>query len=97
MKIDGVSSLGSQNMQIVRDGVKTVDKSFGDILNNAINEVDKTEKQSVDMMQKLATGEVENIHEVFIASQKAELTLNMAVEVKNRVVEAYKEIMRLQI
>lgn len=97
MKIDGVSSIANQTMQSVREGVKTVDKSFGDILNNAINEVDKTEKNSVDMMQKLATGEVENIHEVFIASQKAELTLNMAVEVKNRVVEAYKEIMRLQI
>lgn len=97
MKIDGVSSIVSQNMQKVREGAKAVDQSFGDILNNAINEVDKTEKNSVDMMQKLATGEVENIHEVFIASQKAELTLNMAVEVKNRVVEAYKEIMRLQL
>lgn len=97
MKIDGVSSIVSQNMQTVREGAKAVDQSFGDILNNAINEVDKTEKNSVDMMQKLATGEVENIHEVFIASQKAELTLNMAVEVKNRVVEAYKEIMRLQL
>jgi flagellar hook-basal body complex protein FliE len=59
--------------------------------------VDAADKNANIMAEKLATGEVENIHEVFVASQKAELTLNMAIEVKNKVVEAYKEIMRLQL
>lgn len=97
MKIDGIQNLATSNLQITRDGAKAVDQSFGDILNNAINEVNQTEQYAVEMTQKLATGEVENIHEVFIASQKAELTLNMAIEVKNRVIDAYKEIMRLQL
>lgn len=95
--INAISSVGNQSIQIARDGAKVVDKSFGDVLNNAINSVDQTEKESINMMQKLATGEVDNIHEVFLATQKAELTLNMALEVKNRVVEAYKEIMRMQL
>lgn len=95
--INAISSVGNQSIQIARDGAKVVDKSFGDVLNNAINSVDQTEKESINMMQKLATGEVDNIHEVFLATQKAELTLNMALEVKNKVVEAYKEIMRLQL
>lgn len=86
-----------QALQSVREGAKATDQSFGEILNNAINEVNKTEQESVSMMEKLSTGEVENVHEVFIAAQKAELTLNMALEVKNRVVDAYKEIMRLQL
>lgn len=97
MKIDGVSNMINPNLQIAREGAKTVEKSFGDVLNNAINEVDKAEKDSINMMEKLATGEIDNIHEVFVASQKAELSLNMAIEVKNRVVEAYREIMRLQL
>ncbi len=97
MKIESIQNLATNNLQIARDGAKVADKSFGDILNNAINEVDAAEKNSIDMINKLATGEVDNIHEVFIASQKADLTLNMAIEVKNRVVEAYKEIMRLQL
>lgn len=95
--INAISSVGTQSIQVARDGAKAVDKSFGDVLNNAINSVDQTEKESINMMQKLATGEVDNIHEVFLATQKAELTLNMALEVKNKVVEAYKEIMRLQL
>ena len=97
MKIESIQNLATNNLQIAREGAKVTDKSFGEILNNAINEVDAAEKNSVDMINKLATGEVDNIHEVFIASQKADLTLNMAIEVKNRVVEAYKEILRLQL
>lgn len=97
IKIDSVGSVANQTLNIARDGAKAVDKSFSDILNQAINEVDQTEKDSITMMEKLATGEIDNVHEVFVAAQKAELTLNMAIEVKNRVIDAYKEIMRLQL
>lgn len=97
MAINAINQIMPQALQSVREGAKATDQSFGEILNKAINEVNKAEQESITMTEKLATGEVENIHEVFIAAQKAELTLNMALEVKNRVVEAYKEIMRLQL
>lgn len=97
IKIDSISSAANQALSVTREGAKAVDKSFGDILNQAINEVNQTEQNSITMMEKLATGEIDNVHEVFIAGQKAELTLNMAIEVKNRVVDAYKEIMRIQL
>lgn len=97
MKIDGISNVINPNIQVVRDGATAVEKSFGEVLNNAINEIDQTEQNAKVLTDKLAVGEIDNPHDVFIATQKAELTLNMAIEVKNKVVEAYKEIMRLQL
>ncbi len=97
MKIDGISNVLNSNIQVVRDGAVSVEKSFGEVLNNAINEIDQTEQTAKIMTDQLAIGEIDNPHDVFIATQKAELTLNMALEVKNKVVEAYKEIMRLQL
>ncbi len=60
MKIDSIQNLATNNIQMARDGAKVTDKSFGEVLNNAINEVDAAEKNSVDMIEKLATGEVDN-------------------------------------
>lgn len=97
MSINAINGLTPQIIQSTREGAKAVDQSFGEVLNKAINDVNKAEQESVSMTEKLATGEVDNIHDVFVAAQKAELTLNMAIEVKNRVVDAYKEIMRLQL
>lgn len=97
IKIDGASSMVNQALQTTREGAKATDKSFSEVLNNVINEVNETEQNSVSMVEKLATGEIDNVHEVFLAASKAELTLNMAIEVKNKLVEAYKEIMRLQL
>ena len=97
MKIDGVSNIINPNIQITRDGAAAVDKTFGEVLNNVINDIEQTEKTAKVLTDQLATGQIDNPHDVFIAGQKAELTLNMALEVKNKVVEAYKEIMRLQL
>jgi len=71
-------------------------ESFGDMLSKAIGEVNDYQVESEDLNNMLAIGEVENLHDVSIAAQKAELTLNLAIEVRNKIVDAYKEIMRLQ-
>jgi flagellar hook-basal body complex protein FliE len=48
------------------------------------------------MVEKVAQGE-EDIHNAFIALEKADLALGIAVQVRNKVVEAYQEIMRMQV
>ena len=48
------------------------------------------------MTNKLITGEVEDLHQVMIAAQKASITLDLTIQVRNKVVEAYQEIMRMQ-
>ncbi len=76
---------------------KTKSINFAEMLNDAINKVNDEQINADKMGELLAEGKVDNVHEVMIASQKAELTLNLAIEIKSKILEAYKEIMRLQI
>jgi len=71
--------------------------NFGEILNEALNKVNDDQLYADEMDRMLATGEVDSVHEVTIAAQKAQLTLNLAIEIKSQLMEAYKDIMRLQI
>ncbi|KHE72735.1 flagellar hook-basal body complex protein FliE [Halobacillus sp. BBL2006] len=70
---------------------------FADQLKNAIEGVNKTQVESDKMTQAMARGEVEDLHNVMIASQKASITMQTTVEIQNKVIEAYKEIMRMQV
>lgn len=78
--------------------VKTVDttQNFGAILSKAIDEVNSAQVESEKMGHLLAIGEIDNLHDVQIAGQKAELTLNLMVEVRNKILDAYNEINRIQ-
>lgn len=75
----------------------TNNNDFKGFLMNAIDNLNTYEGESKKMGQMLATGEIDNIQDVMIASQKAEIALKFAVEVKNKVMNAYKEIMRMQV
>ncbi|MCP3026126.1 flagellar hook-basal body complex protein FliE [Halobacillus sp. A5] len=70
---------------------------FSDHLKNAIENVNSTNKASDEMTKGLANGEVDDLHEVMIASEKASITTQTSVEIRNKVVDAYKEIMRMQV
>ena len=70
---------------------------FGDVLKNALKEVSSAQNVSDKKTDQLLTGEVKDVHEVMIASQKASLSLQMTMQVRNKVVEAYQEVMRMQV
>lgn len=72
-------------------------KSFASVFKETLNNVNKTQLQSDVMTEKLARGENVDLHQVMIASQKASITLQATIEVRNKVVEAYQEMMRMQV
>ena len=72
-------------------------EGFGDTLDSAIEEVDGLQKKADRATLGLSTGEVEDVHQVMIAMNEADLSFRMMLEVRNRLVDAYKEISRLQI
>ena len=72
-------------------------QSFGSFLKAAINDTNKQQIESDVMTQKLVMGENVQLHEVMIAAQKASISLNATMEVRNKVVEAYQEIIRMPI
>lgn len=76
---------------------KVENGDFKKFLFESINKLDTYEKKANELGVKLASGEIDNIHEVMIASQKAEIALQFGIEVKNKIMDAYKEIMRMQV
>jgi flagellar hook-basal body complex protein FliE len=70
---------------------------FKELLNTAIKSVSETQTGADEAISKLASGQNIELHNVMLAAQKAELTLQLALQVKNKVTEAYQEIMRMQI
>lgn len=72
-------------------------QSFAETLKEAINSVNDYQVQSDTLTDKLIQGENVELHDVMIAAQKASITLNATVEVRNKVIEAYQEIMRMTV
>jgi flagellar hook-basal body complex protein FliE len=71
--------------------------SFADMLSNAINGVDTTMKTSEAKMQDYIAGRTDNVADVMISMQRAQLSFQMMVEVRNKAIETYNEISRMQI
>ncbi|MEQ2526479.1 flagellar hook-basal body complex protein FliE [Robertmurraya yapensis] len=72
-------------------------KSFASVLKESIEKVNQAQLESDVMTEKLARGENVDLHQVMIASQKASVTLSATMEIRNKVVEAYQEVMRMQV
>jgi flagellar hook-basal body complex protein FliE len=72
-------------------------QQFADALKNAIASVNEQQNTSDMMTQKLISGGDVDLHEVMVASQKASITLNTTIEIRNKAVEAYQEIMRMNV
>lgn len=70
---------------------------FGEILKDAISTADSLQKQSNVEIEKLMTGESQDLHATMIAVQQADLSFQMMMQVRNKLVQAYQEIMRMQV
>ncbi|NLG87990.1 MAG: flagellar hook-basal body complex protein FliE [Clostridiaceae bacterium] len=71
--------------------------SFRDIMMKALKEVSGLEKQADSITEDFIAGRTDSIHSVLIAAEKASISLELIVEIRNRVLDAYNEIMRMQI
>ena len=72
-------------------------ESFSSMLNKSIGEVNNSQVKAYEAMESIATGKVENLQEAVQKIEEAELSLKLALEVKNKALGAYKEIMRMQV
>lgn len=71
--------------------------SFSEILKNSLSKVNQLQLESQKLNEQLAIGNVENVHQVIIAAQKAELALQFTLQIRNKILDAYNEIMRMSI
>ena len=73
------------------------DKSFGDMIQNAIESVDESSKVADGKMQDLVAGKTENVHDVMMSMTKAQMSFELMTEIRNRLVETYQTVSRMQI
>ena len=83
--------------KVLSDSLGDKNQTFSATLKNAINSVDNLQKEADVMVQKLATGETKNIPEVLVSVEKAEIALKLMMQVRNKVIDAYQEVMKMQV
>ena len=103
--MDKITSLGlpreipflqnKQTIEVPQDEKRG--KSFSDTIKEFVSDVDQIQKNADLQVERFATGDLKDIHEVMIAAQQANLSLQLLVEVRNKVMESYRELMRMQV
>ena len=83
----GVSSTGS-----AKDS-----GGFGSIIKDAVDSIDKTQKGAEQEISKAVTGESPDLHKTIIALQTADLKFQLGLQVRNKLIGAYDEIMRMPV
>lgn len=73
------------------------EQSFGDTMMQAINSVNRLQNEADGDIQALATGEKRDLHQTMISLEKAGISFQLMMQVRNKIVAAYQEIMRMQI
>lgn len=68
---------------------------FGQVLKQAVERVEQDQKGAAEATTRLVTGQAVDLSEVMIASERANLSLGLALQVRNKLLEAYQEIMRM--
>ena len=71
--------------------------SFADTLKEAVNNVNNSHLEADKKMQELATGKTDDIAGVMLATEKADIALRAMVQVRNKIIDAYQEIMKMQV
>jgi flagellar hook-basal body complex protein FliE len=81
----------------IPDNVLPIQQSFKQVLQNALLRVNHLQLKAEDAGRKFASGESENLHELMISLEEAKISLQFTIEVRNRAIEAYQELVRMQV
>ncbi len=95
--IKDVVSIGLESMNKAKAAGDGKDGTFVDMLKDSIQKVNTLHGEANNAIEGLVKGETKNIHETMIAIEKANVSFNMMIQVRNKLLSAYEEIMRMQI
>ncbi len=77
--------------------VQKFGEKFGEALKNSIAEVNQAQLSADRATEQVAAGDSKNLHEAMIKLEQADISLRLMVQMRNKAVEAYQEIMRMQV
>lgn len=93
---NSIGSIGLSSQKSDQTALPSQGKSFESMLKDAVGEVNNNQIDGYNAMEGIATGRVTNLQEAVQKIEEAELSLKLALEVKNKALAAYKEIGRMQ-
>jgi flagellar hook-basal body complex protein FliE len=71
--------------------------SFGDFLKSAVQNVNDLQNQSDQVIKQFLAGDGPDVHTMVLAANKADMSFQMMMQIRNKLVQAYQEIMRIQV
>ncbi len=92
-----LSALSQNGTDIGKTEITGDGEGFGSTIKNAIESIDKTQKSADQEIAKAITGESPDLHKTIIALQTADLKFQLGLQVRNKLIGAYEEIMRMQV
>lgn len=100
MQVDSIAGLSSVSGSVTT-GSSSIGSNrsvnFSDVLNNALEQVIDAQEANEESSIALISGEDEGLENTMIAAEKAELMLSLTITVRNKLVEAYNEVMKMQL
>lgn len=93
MEVRGVTAVGSSMPSPVREAVS----AFAEALERAVQGAEELQRRADAAAAALADGRTDDIHAVMVAMEEASLALQLAIQVRNRLLESYQELLRMQV
>jgi len=96
---DGIGKINTQQMEIAESGESASGKAstFGDLLKGALQDANQSQLEANNVVNELVAGRTKDLHGAMIAMEKADVNFRLLAQVRNKVIDAYREIMRMQV
>ena len=103
MPIDQISGIGpvreGEGLEKIKHaaGPAAGTPSFKETLGSFLNDVNGLQKKADESIRKMAAGEINDVHQVMSSVEEANVAFNMMMEIRNKVMDAYQEVMRIRL
>lgn len=97
MQIQGIETIGTTELKLIQPAEKSNETTFNELVKNYLSQANNLQLKADDMIQKFATGEDVDLHQVMIAASEAQVSTELTLQLKNKFVETYQEVMRMQV
>lgn len=94
------------NLNLLNEGIGSIEDdkkknknaaSFSRLLKENLGEVNDLQKEADQITRDFAVGEIDNVHQVTVAAEKARIALKLTLAIQNKVVDSYKKVMQMQV
>ncbi|CEN21655.1 flagellar hook-basal body complex protein FliE [Paraclostridium sordellii] len=97
--ISGVNNIATSNNLLKTSNTESMKKesSFSDVIKSAIDKVNDMQVDSNNKVKSLIKGEDVSMHDVMVSAQEAQMSMQLMIEVRNKVYEVYQDLNRVQL